>query len=420
MATRLVGGGGTRRHTAVHSLFTRTTGSAAGVAELADAPGLGPGPREGVEVRVLSPALSPAPRLPGSAPGSFTLVPHLVAAPDKFRGTLPAAAVAAAAAGAARAAGWTADEVPMSDGGEGLLDALGGTPHTTVVAGPLGAPVEAEWSMLGPSGDDGLLTAVVEMSRAAGRALLPSPQGDDAVRAGTTGVGQLLLAARDAGARRIVIGCGGSATTDGGLGAYEAVGPPASLGGVDLVVACDVTTRFTDAAAVFGPQKGATPAQVAVLGRRLVATAARYRKETGIDVSDVPGGGAAGGLAGGLVALGAHTEPGFDFVAGLVGLAGRLRRADLVVTGEGHLDPPSFHGKVPGGVLELARTSRAPAPPVPVLCIAGGADASLLAAPPPGMEVVSLTARFGRARAHGQTADLINLVTAEALSRFCP
>ena len=210
------------------------------------------------------------------------------------------------------------------------------------------------------------------------------------MRAGTTGVGQLLLAARDAGARRIVIGCGGSATTDGGLGAYEAVGSPAALRGVELVVACDVTTRFTDAAAIFGPQKGATPAQVAALGRRLVEVAARYRRETGIDVTDVPGGGAAGGLAGGLVALGARIEPGFAFVAALVGLAGRLQRADLVVTGEGHLDPPSFDGKVPGGVLELARTSRAPAPPVPVLCIAGGADGSLLASPPPGLEIVSL------------------------------
>jgi glycerate 2-kinase len=347
-------------------------------------------------------------------------VPHVVLAPDKFRGTLSAAEVAAAAAGAARAAGWTADEVPMSDGGEGLLEALGGMRHTAFVTGPLGVRVEAEWRMLGPTGDDGLVTAVVEMSRAAGRALLPRPRGDDPVRATTTGVGELLLAARDGGARRIVIGCGGSATTDGGLGAYEAVGSPAALGGVELVLACDVTTRFNDAAAIFGPQKGATPVQVVELGRRLVDVAARYRRETGVDVNAVPGGGAAGGLAGGLVALGARIEPGFALVAGLVGLAGRLQRADLVVTGEGHLDPPSFHGKVPGGVLELARSSRAPAPPVPVLCIAGDADASLLAAPPPGMEVVSLTARFGRTRAHGQTADLINEVTAGALARFCP
>jgi glycerate kinase len=327
--------------------------------------------------------------------------------------------VAAAIAGTARAAGWTADEVPMSDGGEGLLLVLGGTPHVTMVTGPLGARVEAEWRMLGGSDSDGPVTAVVEMSRAAGRALLPRPRHDDPVRATTAGVGQLLLAARDAGARRIVVGCGGSATTDGGLGAYEAVGGPAALRGTELVVACDVTTRFGDAAAVFGPQKGATAAQVEVLGRRLVSVAARYRDETGVDVTDVPGGGAAGGLAGGLVALGARIEPGFDFVAGLVGLAGRLEQADLVVTGEGHLDPPSFHGKVPGGVLELARARGARGKALPVLCIAGGADASVLAAPPSGLDVVSLTARFGRTRARAETTTLIGQVTAEALSGFC-
>jgi glycerate kinase len=347
-------------------------------------------------------------------------VPHLVAAPDKFRGTASAGEVAAAIAGAARAAGWTADEVPMSDGGEGLLLALGGTLHLTDVTGPLGARVEAEWRML--RGPDGAAprTAVVEMSRAAGRALLPRPRRDDPVRASTTGVGQLLLAARDAGARRIVIGCGGSATTDGGLGAFEAVGSPDALGGIELVVACDVTTRFRDAATVFGPQKGATPAQVVELGERLDAVAQRYRRETGIDVTGVPGGGAAGGLAGGLVALGARIEPGFDFVAGLVGLADRLQQADLAVTGEGHLDPPSFHGKVPGGVLQLARSRGVQGRELPVLCIAGGADASVLAAPPPGFEVVSLISRFGRARARGETTELIGLVTTEALGRFCP
>ncbi len=321
---------------------------------------------------------------------------------------------------AARAAGWTADEVPMSDGGEGLLLALGGTAHNDVVTGPLGAPVEAEWRMLGRPVGGGALTAVIEMSRAAGRALLPRPRPDDPLRATTTGVGQLILAARDAGARRIVIGCGGSATTDGGLGAFEAVGSPAALHGVELVVACDTTTLFTDAATVFGPQKGAGPAQVLVLHARLVEVADRYRVQTGIDVSTVPGGGAAGGLAGGLVALGARIEPGFDLVAGLVGLPGRLEQADLAVTGEGHLDPPSFRGKVPGGVLELARKRTARGQRLPVLCIAGGVDASLLTAAPSGLEVVSLTARFGRARARAETVALINLVTAEALARFCP
>jgi glycerate kinase len=346
-------------------------------------------------------------------------VPHLVAAPDKFRGTASAGEVAKAVAVAARAAGWTADEIPMSDGGEGLLLALGGHRRTTVVAGPLGARVQAEWRLLDqPAGEP--LTAVIEMSRAAGRALLPRPRHDDPVRAGTAGVGQLLLAARDAGARRLVIGCGGSSTTDGGLGAFEVVGSPAALAGVELVVACDVTTRFGDAATVFGPQKGATQAQVMTLTRRLAAVAERYRRETGVDVTGVPGAGAAGGLAGGLVALGARIEPGFDLVAGLVGLGARLERADLAVTGEGHLDPPSFHGKVPGGVLDLARARGAHGRALPVLCIAGGADATVLASPPSGLDAISLTARFGRARARHETLALISLVTAEALSRFCP
>ena len=347
-------------------------------------------------------------------------MPHLVAAPDKFRGTASAREVATAVGDAARAAGWTADEIPMSDGGEGLLLALGGTSRKTIVAGPLGARVEAEWRLLGGAEPGEPLTAVIEMSRAAGRALLPRPRGDDPVRADTTGVGELLLAARDAGARRIVVGCGGSSTTDGGLGAYEAVGTPTALSDIELVVACDVTTLFVDAAAVFGPQKGATATQVAELGRRLVEVAARYRRETGTDVTTVPGAGAAGGLAGGLVALGARIEPGFDFVAGLVGLGDRLEGADLAVTGEGHVDPPSFHGKVPGGVLELARARGQRGRTLPVLCIAGGADAAVLASPPSGLEVVSLSARFGKARARNETLALISLVTAESLRRFCP
>ena len=352
-------------------------------------------------------------------------MPRLVAAFDKFRGTATAAEATAAAAGAAREAGWTADEIPMSDGGEGLLHALGGSPRTTLVTGPLGEPVEAEWRLLEHDDREGpgaVRTAVVEMSRAAGRALMPHPHGDDPVRATTTGVGQLLLAARDAGARRIVIGCGGSATTDGGRGAFEAVGSPDALHGIELVVASDVTTLFVDAAAVFGPQKGASPAQVEALSARLIDFAAQYNQETGVDVKPVPGAGAAGGLAGGLIALGAHIEPGFDLVASIVRLSDRLQSADLVVTGEGHLDPPSFEGKVPGGVLDLARarTRTAGRGPLPVLCVAGGVDRALLRSPPAGMEIVSLTRRFGRERARGQTTALIHQVTAEALARFCP
>jgi glycerate kinase len=341
-------------------------------------------------------------------------MPHLVAAPDKFRGTASAGEVAATVATVARRAGWTADEVPMSDGGEGLLEALGalgGTPQFASVPGPLGTLIEAEWQLL-PAGDGEGPTAVIEMSRASGRALLPHPQGDDPMRADTAGVGQLLLRARDAGARRIVIGCGGSATTDGGWGAVQAVGSAQALAGIELEVACDVATPFRLAAAIFGPQKGASAEQIAQLTDRLGSLADRYRRDFGVDVDAIPGAGAAGGLAGGLAALGARIVPGFDLVAAMTGLAERIARADLVVTGEGHLDPPSFDGKVPGGVLTLA------AGRCPVLCIVGAADAELLETPTPGLEIVSLSARFGGARARRETCALIAEVTAEALARF--
>ena len=228
-------------------------------------------------------------------------------------------------------------------------------------------------------------TAVIESARAAGRALLPHPTGDEPVRATTAGVGQLVLAAVDAGARRVVVGLGGSATTDGGWGAVEIIGSPERLGGAEVTVACDVRTTFGRAAEVFGPQKGATGDQVAALTERLDELAERYRADFGVDVDRLTGAGAAGGLAGGLAALGARLVPGFELVAELTGLASRLARADLVVTGEGRLDPPSFDGKVVGGVISLV-AGRAP-----VLCVVGGADPNLAARPPAagsGVEVV--------------------------------
>jgi glycerate kinase len=252
---------------------------------------------------------------------------------------------------------------------------------------------------------------VIEMSRAAGRTLVPHPRGEDPVDATTTGVGELVLAAVGAGALRIVIGCGGSATTDGGWGALRAIGGRDRLGGAELVVASDVLTPFGRAAEVFGPQKGATPEQVARLTARLDELADRYRHEFGVDVASLPGAGAAGGLAGGLAALGATIEPGFPLVAGMVGLAERIERAQLVVTGEGHLDPPSFEGKVVGGVIGLVGRQ------VPVLCVVGDADrqAMAMAVARPDVEVVSLVRRAGQANARHRTIELIESVVAEWL-----
>jgi len=319
----------------------------------------------------------------------------LVAAPDKFRGTATATEVAAAVGRAAAAAGADCDEAPVADGGEGTLEALGGAVRVTTVRGPLGDPVAAEWR-LQPDG-----TAVVEMARASGLALVGGPTGNDPLRATTAGTGELIAAALDAGATRVVVGAGGSATTDGGLAALTALNPRRRLhAGVELVVACDVETLFVDAAEVFAPQKGATPAQVALLRRRLERLAQIYVRDYGVDVRDLPGSGAAGGLAGGLAAAGAVLIGGFDVVAESLGLAERIAAADLVVTGEGLLDAESFDGKAVGGVVELAVAAGGP-----VLVVAGDvlfddlpAD-ELPADLPASVEVVSLVARFGRDRA---------------------
>ncbi len=307
---------------------------------------------------------------------------------DKFRGTLTAAeACAAVAAGVARV-GATCVEQPMADGGEGFLDVLGGPNRTTLVSGPLGDPVEAGWR-LGRS-----RTAVVEMARASGLALVGGADRNAPVSATTTGTGELIAAARDAGARTVFVGVGGSATTDGGLGALRALEPHARLAGVRIVVACDVRTRFVDAATVFGPQKGAGPGQVELLRRRLEGLAAVYEQTYGVDVRDLAGSGAAGGLAGGLAAIGARLVSGFEVVADEVDLDETIAVADLVVTGEGHLDEESFDGKTVGGVVALAAEVG-----VPVLAAVGAADQAVAGRVP----TVSLVGRFGE-RAHAEPA----------------
>jgi glycerate kinase len=290
-------------------------------------------------------------------------MPHLVVAPDKWRGSATAAEVAAAIADAAVAAGWTADAAPVSDGGEGFAAVLGGRPRVQRVHGPLGDPVEAPWYLL----DDGV-TASVEMALASGLALVGGPEGNDPVRATTTGTGELIAAAVKAGVRQVLIGMGGSATTDGGWGALEALEPHSRLAGVDLQVACDVTTRFLDAAPTFSPQKGASPSEVALLGRRLQRLAQLYEERFGVDVRDLDGSGAAGGLAGGLAAVGATLSSGFEVVAERIDLAERMEGADLVIASEGLLDEESFHGKAVGGVVALAGELG-----VPVVVLAGDA-----------------------------------------------
>ena len=284
-------------------------------------------------------------------------VVRVIAAVDKFKGSVTAAEVAAAIGHACWELGHDCTEVPVADGGEGTLEVLGGANRRSVVTGPLGDPVEAEWRF-----SKG--TAVVEMARASGLALIGGAAHNDALAASTVGTGELIDQALDVGAKKIIVCLGGSATTDGGLGAVRAIHAPHRLRG-----ACDVTTRFIDAAPVFGPQKGASPAQVRMLTGRLDRLIQMYRSEFGVDVTDIEGGGAAGGLAGALAALGGRLVPGFDLVADELDLHDVLQTGQLVITGEGHLDAQSFEGKVVGCVQALARSVG-----VPVGAVVGDAD----------------------------------------------
>lgn len=314
---------------------------------------------------------------------------RVLAAPDKFRGTLTAREAAAAIAAGAARAGWEAVELPLADGGEGTLDVLGGGNRTTSVTGPLGAEVEAEWRL-----EDG--TALVEAARACGLSLAGGAAGNDPLRATSRGVGELIAAAVREGAERIVVAVGGVASTDGGAGAADVLRPLLPLP-CTLEVACDVEARFLDAADVFAPQKGATPEQVAVLRERLAKLA----------VPDIPGAGAAGGLAGGLAALGASLVRGVDFVADRLALDSHLLAADLVISGEGLVDSTSFTGKVVGGVLERASRAR-----VPVLVVAG----EVVTDPP--VDAVSLVATCGRRRALAESAECLTEAVEKELTRL--
>jgi glycerate kinase len=344
---------------------------------------------------------------------------RILVAPDKFRGTLTARQAAEAVA-----TGWQRtrpgdelDLVPMADGGEGtmqaLTQALGGRIVSATVTGPLGEPIEAAFGLA--RSESGML-GVVEMATASGLALVP-PARRDVLAATTRGTGELMALAIDAGANRLVVCIGGSATNDGGAGMaaalgarlLDAAGAPVADGGealaglahidltrlhpglvrVSVVGACDVDNPLTGpsgASAVYGPQKGASPDDVALLDRALGHLAAVVQRDLGVDLREEPGAGAAGGLGFGLLAFcGARLRPGVEVVMDAVGLPQRIVEADLVITGEGSLDEQSLHGKVPAGVLAVCELAG-----VPAAIVCGRATIEV-----PGVPVVSLTERVG-------------------------
>ncbi len=361
---------------------------------------------------------------------------RVLVAPDKFRGTLSAANAAdAIAAGVRRAIpDAVVDAVPMADGGEGTLDALvaalGGETREVTVSGPLGDPVRAAYAIV-PSASGP--TAVIEMARASGLVLLARRR--DPLRASTRGTGELIAAAAAAGAPSAVVCIGGSATNDAGAGMAQALGvalldergrelPPggaallrlaridatrldASVRVMRIVAATDVDNPLvgpSGASFVYGPQKGATADDVALLDRALRHLAAVVHHDLGIDVRDLPGAGAAGGLGAGLIAfLGARLRPGVDVVMEAVRFRERLENADLVITGEGRFDEQSLRGKVPHGVLTAAEELGVPAI---VLCGERAIDVH-------GVRVESLVERFGERAARDQARISLETLAAE-------
>jgi glycerate kinase len=280
----------------------------------------------------------------------------VLVAPDSFKGTYRAAEVAGAVGrGLERAGLMPPDLCPLADGGEGtmeaLLLALGGETVGVEVQDPLGRTVQAQYALVEDGG-----TAVLEMASASGLGLVSEAERD-AWAASTYGTGELIGAAVEAGAQVVLVGVGGSATTDGGAGAVAAIEERGGLRGARLVVLCDVRTPFERAPAVFGPQKGADAALVTRLEQRLDELAQRFPR----DPRGVPMTGAAGGLSGGLwAAFGATLEPGAPFILGALDFDARMRAARAVVTGEGRLDEQTLEGKLVGEIGTRTRQAGVP------------------------------------------------------------
>jgi glycerate kinase len=247
-----------------------------------------------------------------------------------------------------------ADLCPAADGGDGttavLLPAMDGELRSAPAHDPLGRPIEAEYALV----RDGS-TAIVEVASASGLDLVDEAERDPE-RASSAGTGELIAAAAEAGARRVLVAAGGSATTDGGRGAVDAI-EAAGLQGAKLEVLCDTSVPFERAAEVFAAQKGASPEQIERLTSRLVAEAGALPRDPRGRVMT----GAAGGLSGGLwAAFGAHLVPGATFVLGVLGFDRRLEEADAVITGEGRLDDQSPQGKLTGEIARRCRAAEVP------------------------------------------------------------
>ena len=322
----------------------------------------------------------------------------VIIAPQAFKGSLSALDVAKAMREGVHRVVKSAETVlvPVADGGDGtletLVDSSDGETHTSVVTGPLGERINASWGAMG----DGR-TAVIEMARTSGLALIPIQKRDPKI-ATTYGLGELIKNILSKGFRNFIIGIGGSASNDAGAGMAQALGirllnkfdSDLPVGGAALAklnridtsgldkdakvahfeVACDVTNPLTGpegASHVYGPQKGATPQTALQLDAALIHFATIVKRDIGMEIDNIPGSGAAGGLGGGLIAfLGANLKPGVDIVLDAVGLREKLVGANLVITGEGQMDFQTVYNKAPIGVARLAKQQD-----IPVVGISG-------------------------------------------------
>lgn len=324
---------------------------------------------------------------------------NIVIAPDSFKGSLSAVKVANAIEKGILNSGINAVvyKIPMADGGEGTVEsmimAVGGQIRHTEVIGPLGEKVQSFYGIL----SDGK-TSVIEMAAASGLPLVPYEKRNPLLTT-SFGTGELIKKAIEDGCSRLILGIGGSATNDGGVGMAQALGVkfldseglPLGLGGqilekihhidtselhkeikvTEILVACDVVNPLcgeTGASKVFGPQKGATAEMVAILDRGLLNLAQIVKRDLGKDIKDIPGAGAAGGMGGGVIAfLNAFLKPGIEIIAETTVLHDKIRNADLIITGEGRTDFQTAFGKVPVGVSRIAKKFGKP-----VICLSGG------------------------------------------------
>ena len=367
----------------------------------------------------------------------------VLVAPQSYKGSLDALEVAEAITAGLRTI-WPHEEydiLPVADGGEGTVEALvnatNGSFREAAVEDPLGRPVTARWGMLGAGS-----TAVIEMAAASGLPLLKRSERDPMITS-TFGTGQLIKAALDAGARRLIVGIGGSATNDGGAGMAHALGARfldaqgrylkrggralAKLARIDVskldprlkdaevIIASDVTNPLCGpegAAHVYGPQKGASPRGVAILDGALARFGEVVKTDLGIDVMTVPGAGAAGGLGGGLIAFaGARMQRGVDLIFDAMEFEAHLSRASLVFTGEGRIDQQDIYGKAPIVVAERAAKMG-----LPVIVIVGSIGRGYQACFEHGVTaVLSIMNRpMTIEAAVTQTAHLITITAADA------